>query len=1093
MEAVISTKPRFLVRLRRTSRRLGFFALLLAAALVAVKYWGYDKLDDEVRARVEQRLREQFPELVVKVRSARRVQGKGIEVRGIRLSEPGQAKPRELVYIDECLADCDTHFPDFVIEVPQLRHLRIRGLKLRAERHPDGSWSLARLLATKSSGGFVWPPITVEAGELELVDPARGSLSLRQINVTLAPENSSQAATHPPGERLLRLRGTLAGDYLDKIEIQGIFAPATWQWELRGVVEGLEFNPRLRAALPREAGDALAPLASIRGRTHFGFRVASRLPVSASAGKLPVLEFEADGQISEGRVDDARLPDPLTDLVATIHLDNESLRIDDLKARCGQTIIESLSAEFHGLSPGSPLTISLDARQVVLERLPIASFPDGLREAWARFSPRGTVNLAGKLHFDGRMWHPQLTAECLDLSVMYDRFPYRVTDGVGFIKLDYDRLTADVRFLAGSQTVRCLGNVLRPGKNFTGTVELRSNGPLLIDDRMLAALEPKQQQVVRSFHPRGSITFNARFSREKAEDIVHRDVHIELHDSTIQYDKFRYPIDRITGNLNLLDNEWTFTNLAGYNDSAQIAGSGKWLTTPDRNGNQLHLNFLATSVPLEDELRLALVPGAQRLWINLRPRGTLDELKVRLKYAPAGKGLAVQVEASKRKESQASPISLEPTWFRYKLDEVTGDFTYDNLTGLATLTGVRARHEKTVVQTAGTCRIQPDGSCGVRLTPLIADRIQPDHELLSALPGGIGQALARLELAGRFNMAGELGIHVPAGDAPPGLDWNLRFDVEQGSLQAGLPVEHIHGQLQLAGQSDGKTLVSRGELDIDSAIVRGVQLTQIRGPLWIDSQRLLAGTWAERNVQGRVPHWVTANVVGGQLSLDGELLFADGKFQLNSTLENGDLTAVMQQLSPAQRNLTGKVFGMVNVGGTTQGVHTWRGEGQVRLKDADIYELPLMVSMLKLLSIQRPDRTAFTNSNMEFRIEGDDLEITQIDFEGDAITLKGKGWMNSRQELDLKFYTQLGRDEMQLPIVRPVLGELNRQFLLIEVTGPLNRPHVTKTAFPRFNEQLSQMFPELAARAELRETEPAREGWWSQRKLLPRSMWLRKE
>jgi hypothetical protein len=1081
-------KPPFFVRLRRTVRRVAFLALLVVVALVALKYWGFVRLDEEVRSRVEERLRERFPKLVVTVGSARRVQGKGIEVRGIRISEP--APGPSLVYIDDVLAECDTHLPDFLTRVPQFRHLKIRGLKLFANRHADGSWGLAQLFSGTSSGEIPLPPITLQNGELQ-IDPKGRALSLRDINATLTPE------APPPGSSqsrspYLRLRGTLAGDYLDKVELHGLFDPATRQWDLRGAVEGLEFNPRLRAALPREVGDALSPLASIRGRTHFGFRVTSHLPRGGPKGAAPVLEFEVDGQIAEGRIDDERLPDTLTDVEATIHADNRSLRIEDLSARCGQMVIESLTAELHGLAPGSPLTISLSAKQVALERVRVAAFPESVQEAWRRFKPRGTINLAGSIHFDGKKWHPQLTAECLDLSVEYERFPYRVTDGVGTIKLEYDQLTGDVRFLAGSQTVRCTCDVRNPGKLFTGSVDIRSAQPILIDDRALDSLEPQWRKIVQSFHPRGSITFSARFGRENAADIVHRMIDIDLCRLSIEYDKFRYAIDGVTGRLHQDDNEWTFSNLAGHNDSAQIAGSGKWLARPDRDGNRLLLDFAASSVPLDDELRSALVPGAQRLWANLRPRGTLDEVKVRLKYNPAG-GLAVEVDARKQRGSTAMPISIEPTWFRYRLDDVTGEFAYDNITGLATLADVRARHDKTSMQTGGTCRILPDGSCGVRLTKLSADRIHPDHELLSALPGGIGQALAQLELAGRFNMEGELGVAVPARDEPPRLDWDLKFDVADGSLTAGLPVENIHGQVQLAGQSDGQTIQNRGQLNVDSAIVRGVQFTQIRGPLWIDSQRLLAGTWAEQNVQGRVPHWITANTMDGQLSLDGEFVFADGRFQLYSSLENADLTRVMQQLCPTQHNLTGKVFGIVSLGGTSDGVHTWRGQGQVRLKDADIYELPLMVSLLKLLSIQRPDRTAFTTSNMDFRIEGDDLEFTQIDFEGDAISLKGKGWMNSRREVDLKFYTQLGRDDMQLPFIRPVVGEINRQFMLIEVVGPIDNPHVTKTAFPRLNEQLAQIFPELAARAERERQDPRGPAWGPRKLLQPGTLWPRKE
>jgi hypothetical protein len=1047
----------------RSLRRLAVLALLLAVGGVALKYWSFDRIDDEVRRRVEQELAARFPHLAVRVKSARRVQGKGIEVRGIRLFAATSGQKQVLAEVDEVLAECDTHFPDFVTHTPVFRAIHVRGLKLHARRQPDGGWNLAQLVPASAAAQSGYPPVTIEDGELEVVDPQRGRLSLRNIELQLEPRTKRSAGGELP---LLALRGTLAGDHVENVEMEGLWDAASGEWELRGAVEGLEFTPRLRATMPTELAEMLAPLSSIRGRTHFGFRVTRQLPAGAeapasAARTTPTIDFEVDGKIAEGRIDDARLPDPLTEVEATIHCDRTCLRIGDLSARCGQTIIESLSAELHGLAPGSPLTLSLSARQVDLARLPIAHFPAAVRESWARFSPRGRIDLSGKLHFDGQAWHPQLTAQCLDLSLEYDRFRYRVTDGTGTIALYDDRLTADLRFLAGSQTITCKADVLRPGPDFSGEILLASSEPLLIDERMIAALEPRQQQIVRDFHPRGSVGMEARIWREPRQARIHRRVALDLHEVAILYDRFRYTISDVSGTLLLEDERWIFRNLAGRNDSAQIAGSGHWNSAAGPEATELVLTFTASSVPLEDELRQALLPAVQRLWKDLRPRGTLDQVAVRLRYRPAAGELEVEVDAHKLAGSGMPPISVEPEWFRYRMEDITGDFFYTSRSGTSTLRNVRAAHGKTKIAAEGTCQFQADGGCTVRLTKLIADRVQPDHELLSALPGGIGQRLSRLEIAGPVQIEGELGISAPPKGQPV-IDWNLLFDLENGSLRAGVPIEHVHGQMRLSGQSDGRTLLARGELAVDSALVRGVQLTQIKGPLWIDSQRLLAGTRAERAVQGRSPRWITANALDGQMALEGELHFADGSFQVEASLENADLRRVAEQLCPAQRNVTGTVFGATRLAGTTQGVHTWRGDGQVRLKDADIYELPLMVSLLKLLAIQRPDRTAFTNSNMEFQIEGDELEFTQIDFEGDAITLKGRGRMNGQQEVDLKFYTQLGRDEMQLPLFRPVLGEINRQFLLIEVTGSLDHPHVTKTAFPRLNDQLSQLFPELA-------------------------------
>ena len=186
-----------------------------------------------------------------------------------------------------------------------------------------------------------------------------------------------------------------------------------------------------------------------------------------------------------------------------------------------------------------------------------------------------------------------------------------------------------------------------------------------------------------------------------------------------------------------------------------------------------------------------------------------------------------------------------------------------------------------------------------------------------------------------------------------------------------------------------------------------------------------------------------------------------GDFLIQTSFDQVDLATIVADLQPSVRGVTGKVSGAVSLRGTTEGVHTWQGNGQVKLSDAYLYELPTMVSVLQVLSIQRPDRNAFTESNMEFKIEGDDLEFTHLDLNGGVISLKGKGRVTGRRDLDLKFYTQIGRGELQ--IFRPLVGDVNRQFMLIEVTGPLEHPISRKTAFPKLNENLQKIFPELAS------------------------------
>jgi hypothetical protein len=205
------------------------------------------------------------------------------------------------------------------------------------------------------------------------------------------------------------------------------------------------------------------------------------------------------------------------------------------------------------------------------------------------------------------------------------------------------------------------------------------------------------------------------------------------------------------------------------------------------------------------------------------------------------------------------------------------------------------------------------------------------------------------------------------------------------------------------------------------------------------------------------------------MTVDGQLrLSSAGEFQVEAALDNADLAAVAREIAPRQKGLSGKVFGAVTMTGTMQGVHTWRGAGQARLRDADVYELPVMIAMLNLLRVQRPDRSAFTTSQIDFRVEGDDLALDRIDFSGDLLCLKGKGRITGQREVDLKFYPQFGRDDAHLPLFRPLVGEASRQFLLIEVAGTLDRQNVTQTVFPRIDERLAEMFPELVRQADER-------------------------
>jgi hypothetical protein len=552
---------------------------------------------------------------------------------------------------------------------------------------------------------------------------------------------------------------------------------------------------------------------------------------------------------------------------------------------------------------------------------------------------------------------------------------------------------------------------------------------------------------------------------------------IQLFNCTMDYTKFPYPLGMIRGTLLWDDRGWVFQNLSGRNDSGYVECEGSWRPTTD-GGSLLTLNFVGMDVPLEDELREALHPGARLLWNQLRPRGTIDDLRINLRYASARRELSLELEGKKwkrRRNDAGRSISVQPTWFPYRLDDVAGTIHYVN--GHVQLKDISAVHNDTEISLRGSCHLQNGVAWSVHLDEVIADHLHLDRDLMAALPAEIGGAASRLNLRGDISMQGSLDLAGRVGDPySTTAAWDVTWDVENGSLQCGPCAEHIHGDVRLTGTRDQRGFHSRGELNVDSLVYRGVQVTQIRGPMLLDSHRVVFGAEAERDVPDRAPRAVTADVIGGALSLDAAVSFdEDVPFVLEARLERGDLAELARGANLKNKNIHGRANAVVSLSGNRYGWPSWRGNGAIRLYEADIYEIPVMLALLKLLTIRRPDTTAFTSSEIDFRLQGGHVYLDPINFNGDAISLRGRGEMNLDRQVRLTFYTLVGRRELNLPALKTLLQQASQQLLLIYVTGTLDRPHLTSEPLPMLGETLDQIFPEAAGGDRLSRLPPLHE------------------
>jgi len=292
--------------------------------------------------------------------------------------------------------------------------------------------------------------------------------------------------------------------------------------------------------------------------------------------------------------------------------------------------------------------------------------------------------------------------------------------------------------------------------------------------------------------------------------------------------------------------------------------------------------------------------------------------------------------------------------------------------------------------------------------------------------------------------------------------WNLDLGFHQGSLDCGAKLQNINGQMGLSGSFDGTRIRSRGELALDAVTYKDIQFTDVMGPLWIGDDRVLLGELVDKQQSGSQPRDLTARTFGG--TVFGRGWIARGsvpRFRLQANLSGADLALCAQEVLPGHQDLSGKVRAMVDLWGEGRSLNSLGGAGKIELRDADIYELPVMISLLKILSVRPPDQSAFSEGDIDFTIQGPHIYFSRLNFNGDAISLEGRGEMNFDSDIRLTFRSRLGLRELAVPLLKDILGVASEQIMLIHVSGKIQDPITKREPFPTLNQALQQFQSDL--------------------------------
>ncbi|MGE3819206.1 MAG: AsmA-like C-terminal region-containing protein, partial [Isosphaeraceae bacterium] len=931
---------------------------------------------------------------------------------------------------------------------------------LRLRRRKDGTWNLQGMLADPWPGPVLTaPPVFINNGTVELIDEnappdAPGAAVLR--DVTLRIDSTG------PGK--LSFEGSAKGDTFDRVSLQGKIELTTGRVEIVGDVVRLVLSDALRGRIPSDLRPAIEELGMTGGELDLKV---GRFVFDPRLTPADRLQYDVAGRLRSGVWSSAKLPFPINDLSAGFTARDGVLTLSRVEGFYGTTSlrVDRAWVDLNGDPATTPFDLEMAVVDLELDDNLQAWTPPEFAPIWEDFRPSGRVSLALKASRDaagGPIQH-RLVVDCDGVSGSYRHFKYPVSNVRGRFIWEGERIdVVGLHTLIGGKPLSATGTIDHPGPD--AVVALTFVGQSLpVDKTLMDALPPDVRKVVEEFNPtgtaRGRILLHRTPPRAPGDDPIGKvEVHayLDLNERcAITWVGLPYPVNNLTGRLELHPDVWEFKNMRGTNALAVVTGSGRVEKVPDPGPEpkfKIDLRIKAEKLSFDDQLRQALPPAWNKSWAILDPTGSSD-VDATIKIAPGQPDSYVLVitplPATDVKLSYSrAPKPGDPGGdFELRMEDVTGRFVFNNgPVDMSDVTfrfhGAPVRFERGRVIVEDTGKFQL-GAWGVRVRDL-----RLDNRLRKIMPPVMRQFAQRFDDR-PFTVKGNLGLAWSGlPEESVSCVWNdalVVFDGNRIEIQPGLALEQIQGQLDnVWGKANDDNFEMHGALALESVSLVGQQVIRLESPIDVE------GGYARLDS-------LRGNLLGGELTGAFQVsLDETPKYGARLRVVGADLQEYARTL-PGHQNFRGKVNASLELGGFGGDLRTIQGRGQASVVHGNLGELPLILRLLKPLNLSPATKTAFDAADVRVSIQNGQTTFEEILLKGDAFSLHGGGKMDVQGDLDVRLRPLAGRDRFHIRGLSELIREASGQLMVIAVRGTPSYPKITFEPLPEIADGIKSL------------------------------------
>ena len=1053
--------------------------LLLAVAGGGAAYWLYIRSDEELRLIVLRQLEAMSPTVHFEIARAQwDMTGPVVRIYGLTIRLPDDDDEKPTFEVPLIMATLESNqLADF--ENVVIQKLQIINPTVRAVRGPAGDWNL-RQLAFKTSSGSVLPDVEVEHGtisvELQLTDRRSRRLKFQNFKVMATPKDSRRLAIQvetlldPAGRMALDIDFNLDGPTWECVSSEPWRVPvnsatlqllcdiypamATHVVKAADWIESVK-SPKIEVTPSGQSGVSFGSGTPVDPKSpfpDFGLRCACDLTFQVGQHEPGAdLAFRVLASIVDGQIDHELLPFPFHDLRGNIYVDNHrEISISDVRASNGPAQLAFDGA----VAPSKPIEGTLKLRGIELNDAIISRLPDTLRDIVQKLGLTGDCDADGTLVLEGGVWRPELDLRISRGTVTEKRFPVTVRNVEGELHLRNNLVTFDAKGKYAGQPVIVKGLVKNPGPAHEAEIVLKSRN-LPLDDESVAACPPEVRRAIEAIKLSCRHDVWLKLSRAAGLGNKYKPELIEtIYDGSMNFHGFPYTIEQLRGRVRWTGDVVQFSELEGIHAGATLTGRGTF--ERKAKSSLLELFIDASEASFDRSLKAALPAALVQVWNDFQPQGTFD-LNTQITWSP-GEPCHVVIPSVKVRDG-----AVNIRCFPWSLQKLTGEFSFNTEPGKLEMKQLQAQHDETRLTARGVGWFPNGAPWSLKFDQLNVDHLIPNKSFYNALPPAVQRVMEVLRPTGDFSFDGPVEFFgSPRSGDSVGALWNLRTDLSHCSMNAGLPLDDINGSVQLKGRWDGVQTELKGELDLKSVSVlrqasgKSYQIYDIQGPFSFHDREFVAGSKAgvpRRKVAPEPEKRIRGKAVGGTVFLDAVIDIQDEpEYRAVVELKNGQLEQYAQKYLRGQDHLAGVMNGAMFLRGKGSNADNMEGEGSLRIAPASLYELPLFVQMFQMPQLRVPDRTAFAQADLRFTIASSRFDFKSIELLGDAMSLRGRGYVGFDGKMDLEFGSHPGRGSRRL-LQNLFMGA---DWIAVRVTGNAGNPIVRYVPFPELDDTFRQ-------------------------------------